>query len=165
MKTCLFYLVNTVAAHYNDVTMSAIASQITNLAIVYSTVYSDTGRRKHQNSASLAFVRGIHREPANSPYKGPVTRKNVSIWWRHHGWPGDTKSQGIDSLTFRDLSKIFSRILWIAGIVLLMRISSWNFVRVPKAQTYTISAWNSRHKCVFRYCVFSRDYLGEFVKR
>ena len=31
--------------------------------------------RKHQNSASLAFVRGIHREPVNSPHKWPVTRK------------------------------------------------------------------------------------------
>ena len=31
--------------------------------------------RKHQSSASLAFVRGIHRWPVNSPHKGPVTRK------------------------------------------------------------------------------------------
>ena len=31
--------------------------------------------RKHQSSASLAFVRGIHRRPVNSPHKGPVTRK------------------------------------------------------------------------------------------
>ena len=55
--------------------MGAMASQITNLAIVYSTVYSGTHRRKHQSSASLAFVRGIHRGPVNSPHKGPVTRK------------------------------------------------------------------------------------------
>ena len=53
--------------------------------IVYSTVYSDADQRKHQSSASLAFVRGIHRGPVNSPHKWPVTRKmNVSIWWRHH---------------------------------------------------------------------------------
>ena len=31
--------------------------------------------KKHQSSASLAFVRGIHRWPVNSPHKGPVTRK------------------------------------------------------------------------------------------
>ena len=31
--------------------------------------------KRHQSSASLAFVRGIHRRPANSPHKGPVTRK------------------------------------------------------------------------------------------
>ena len=29
----------------------------------------------HQSSASLAFVRGIHRWPVNSPHKLPVTRK------------------------------------------------------------------------------------------
>ena len=51
------------------------ASQITSLTIVYSTVYSGTDQRKHQNSASLAFVRGIQRWPVNSPHKGPVTRK------------------------------------------------------------------------------------------
>ena len=55
--------------------MSAMASQITSLTIVYSTVYSGADQRKHQRSASLAFVRGIHRSPVNSPHKGPVTRK------------------------------------------------------------------------------------------
>ena len=52
-----------------------IASQITSLTIVYSTVYSDADQRKYQSSASLAFVRGIHRGPVNSPHKWPVTRK------------------------------------------------------------------------------------------
>ena len=63
------------ASHYCDVIMATIASQITSLMIVYSTVYSDADQRKHQSSASLAFVRGIHRGPVNSPPKGPVTRK------------------------------------------------------------------------------------------
>ena len=61
--------------HYDDVIMSAIASQITSLTIVYSIIYSDADQRKHQSSASLAFVRGIHRGPVNSPHKWPVTRK------------------------------------------------------------------------------------------
>ena len=61
--------------HYNDVIMGAIASQVTSLTIVYSTVYSDADQRKHQSSVSLAFVRGIHRGPVNSPHKWPVTRK------------------------------------------------------------------------------------------
>ena len=61
--------------HYDDVIMGAIASLITSLTIVYSTVYSDADQRKHQSSASLAFVRGIHRGPVNSPHKWPVTRK------------------------------------------------------------------------------------------
>ena len=49
--------------HYSDVIMSTIACLITSLAVVYSTVYSDADQRKHQSSASLAFVRGIHRDP------------------------------------------------------------------------------------------------------
>ena len=61
--------------HYSDVIMGAMAFQITSLTIVYSTIYSGTDQRKHQSSASLAFERGIHRCPVNSPHKGPVTRK------------------------------------------------------------------------------------------
>ena len=61
--------------HYNDVIMSAKASKITGVSIVYSTVVSDADERKHQSSVSLAFVRGIHRWPVNSPHKRPVTQK------------------------------------------------------------------------------------------
>ena len=43
--------------------MSAMASQITSLTIVFSAVYSGVDQREHQSSASLAFVRGIHRFP------------------------------------------------------------------------------------------------------
>ena len=58
--------------HYSDVIMIEMTSQIT---IVYSTAYLGADQRKHQSSAPLAFVRGIHRWPVNSPHKGPVTRK------------------------------------------------------------------------------------------
>ena len=57
--------------------MGAMASQITSLTIVYSTVYSSADQRKHQSSASLAFVQGTYRWPVNSPLKGPVTREMV----------------------------------------------------------------------------------------
>ena len=52
--------------HYSDVLMSAMASQITGISIVYSTVCSGADQRKYQSSASLAFVRGIHRCLMNS---------------------------------------------------------------------------------------------------
>ena len=61
--------------HYTDVIMGTIASQITSLTIVYSSVYSDADQRKYQNSASLAFVWGIRRGPVNSLHKWPVTPK------------------------------------------------------------------------------------------
>ena len=55
----------------NDVIMSAIASQITGLMIIYSAVYSGADQRKHQSSSSLAFLRGMIGE---FPHKCPVTR-------------------------------------------------------------------------------------------
>ena len=65
----------TITAHYDDVIMTMLASQITSLTVVYSIVYSGVNQRKHQSSASLAFVREIHRGPVNFPHKWPVTRK------------------------------------------------------------------------------------------
>ena len=77
--------------------MGAMASQITSLTIVYSTVYLDADQRKHHSSASLAFVRGIHRKSVNSPHKWPVSRKmspfddaimkNGDIRSTHVVWP------------------------------------------------------------------------------
>ena len=63
--------------HYSDVIMSRMGSQITSLMILYSTVNSGTDQRKHQRSASMAFVRGIPAQMASNT-------ENVSIWWRHH---------------------------------------------------------------------------------
>ena len=57
---------------------------ITSLTIVYLTVYSGADQRKHQSSAPLAFVKWIHQWPVNFPHKGRVTRKNVTIGWRHY---------------------------------------------------------------------------------
>ena len=64
-----------VAWHYDDVIMTMLASQISSLPVVCSIVYSDVNQRKHQSSASLAFVREIHRGPVNFLHKWPVTRK------------------------------------------------------------------------------------------
>ena len=67
------YFPRNVTFHYSDVVLGTMASQITSLTIFYSTAYAS--QRKHQNSASLAFMCGIHRWPVNSPQKSPVTRK------------------------------------------------------------------------------------------
>ena len=65
--------------------MSAMASKITGISIVYSAVCSSTEQRKHQSSASLAFVRGIHRLPVVSPHIKASNTEDASIRWRHHG--------------------------------------------------------------------------------
>ena len=66
--------------HYNDVIMSAMASQITRLTIVSSTVDTDADHRKLQSSVSLAFVRGIHRWPVSSQHKRPATRNMLPFY-------------------------------------------------------------------------------------
>ena len=69
--------------HYIDVIMATLASQITSSTVVYSTVHSDADQRKHQSSASLSFVWGIHRTGEFPAQRASYT-ENVSIWWRHH---------------------------------------------------------------------------------
>ena len=71
---------NNTYKHYSDVIIGEIASQIFSLTIVYSTVYSGADQRKHQSSASLAFVWGIHRGPAQMVSNA----EKVSIGLRHH---------------------------------------------------------------------------------
>ena len=113
--------------YYIDVIMGAITSQITSLTIVFSTVYSDADQRKHQSSASLAFERGIHWGPVNSPHKWPVTRKmfpfydvimnvlgsifSVYIWWStHQSIHGDSTNGArlsADPLMTMNIARIF----------------------------------------------------------
>ena len=71
IDVCVSYIIK----HYNDVIMSVIASQITGVAIICSAICSGADQRKHQSSASLAFVMVIHRWPVNSPHKWPVSGK------------------------------------------------------------------------------------------
>ena len=75
----LSYTVIFQTIHNCDVIMIMMASQITSLTIVYSTVYSGADQRKHQSSMSLAFVRGILQWPVNSPLKGTIKRKMFSF--------------------------------------------------------------------------------------
>ena len=91
---CKFYIQRWDAKpmyHFNDIIISAMASRITSLTIVYSTIHSGEDQRKHQSPASLAFVRRIHRWLVNSPHKGPVTRKtfpfdDVLMWVYVFSW-------------------------------------------------------------------------------
>ena len=60
-QMCRWHKENRKLSHYNDVIMTTMGSKITSLTVVYPAVYSDADQRKHQSSASLAFVWGIHR--------------------------------------------------------------------------------------------------------
>ena len=77
-----FKLLYVLLNHYNAVIMGSMASQITSLTIVYSTVYS----RRRSTKTSKLGVTGLYA--GNSPVTGefPVQRasnaENASIWWR-----------------------------------------------------------------------------------
>ena len=109
--------------HYNDVIMSAMASQITTFTVVYSTVYSSVDQRKHQSFVSLAFVRGIHRWPVNSTHKGPVTQKmfpfdGVIMLWQ------------LSVMTF---------ILWLSAI--LFSVVKMSLEKLPLSASRTLATW------------------------
>ena len=106
-----------IKSHYSDVIMGSMASEIISLTIVYSTVYWGADQRKHQSSASLAFVRGIHRWPAQMASNA----ENASIWWRHHEvWR---------SCTSRDRRAIQACVFFMYGwhFYIIWNISSYRF--------------------------------------
>ena len=113
--------------HYSDVIMTTMASLITSFTVVYLIVYSNADQWKHQCSALLAFVRGIHRWPVNSPYKGLVTRKmfsfdDVSMMLESQFW--------IVWIVTTNFSKsILSMDPWIHGTPWVVFVSAfWNYI-------------------------------------
>ena len=104
-------MIRTSFLHYSDVIMSPMASQITDLVIVYSTVYTDTVQRKHLSSASLAFVRG------NSPLTGEFPAQ---------------KGQHRDKCFQLMTSSWFYVISIYANIVLKTNIHMWRNMISPK---------------------------------
>ena len=116
--------------HYDDVIMDAMASQITIHTIVYSIVYSGADQRKHQSSASLAFVSEIHRWPVNSPHKGPVTRKMFpfdDVTMNVSGYYVDIRFSRQTSPLGQDMMRRYSEHSYNTNMV---RSRKWN--KVPK---------------------------------
>ena len=103
--------------------MGVMASQITSLKRVYSTVYSDVDQRKHQSSASPAFVQGIHRWPVNFPYKGPVTRKMLPF----------------DDVITESKARQVTYIIWIFSDFLYPILSHW-------CLPCTNNSWNKAYR-------------------
>ena len=70
--------------HYDDVVMGAMASQITSLTIVYSTVYSDADQKKTSKLRVTGLCAGNSPGTGEFPAQMASNAENVSIWWRHH---------------------------------------------------------------------------------
>ena len=125
-------------SHYTDVIIRTMASQITGISIVYLAVCLGANQRKHQSSASLAFVRGIQRSPVNSPHKGPVTRKM---------FPFDDVIMKHTYISVKSLPVFVMEIYIEVNIVLLM-LRHWNETYNVNYGSYpfdlTVLLWESQ---------------------
>ena len=84
LESALTSFGNWFVKHYNDVIMGAMASQITNVAIVYSTVYSGADQRKHEKLRVTGLCVGNSPVTDEFPAQMASSTENVFIWWRHH---------------------------------------------------------------------------------
>ena len=84
--------------HYDDVIMSAIASQITSLTIVYSIVYSDADQRNHQKLHVTGLCVGNSPGTGEFPAQMASYAENVSNWWRHHGYKSSRINGSLPSM-------------------------------------------------------------------
>ena len=71
--------------HYSDVIMGAMATQITSLTMVHSTVYSGADKKKPSKLRVTGLCAGISPVTGEFPAQMASNADNVSIWWRHHG--------------------------------------------------------------------------------
>ena len=70
--------------HYSDVTMGTMASQITSLTIVYSTVYTGADQKKISKLRVTGLCVRSSPVTGELPAQMASNAENVSIWWRHH---------------------------------------------------------------------------------
>ena len=105
----------------NESLMSAMVSQITGISIVWFTVCSGADQRKRQNSALLAFVRGIHRWLVTGEFPSQLASNadNVSYWWRHH----DTERVFSKSLIATAVA--FCEMLFPSALIISIEIVQW----------------------------------------
>ena len=117
-----------------------MVSQITSLTNVDSTVYSGADQRKHQSSASLAFVRGIHRRPMNSPHIRPVTRKMfpfddvISVFQEEASWDAAVMSQ---------THTVFNTSLWLWIYSLIINLFLGRIGRSWYSETLEVSKFSA----------------------
>ena len=145
--------------------MRAMASQITGVSRVCWTLCSGADQRKHQSSASPAFVRGIHRWPEVSHQKGPATRKipqfhGIIMWVTND----NLKQPWLGSPTH----KYVIRLQWVKETLGRQRLSWKHFIKTTGAiqenTTRTApSLYSIAWRIIFRQCLhnlfaFDKDW-------
>ena len=119
--------------------MSVMASQITSLKTVYSTVYS---RRRSKKTSTLR-VTGLCEENSSVTGEFPAQRtsdtENVSVWWRHHVWDSHCRDKTVvrQSYLYNGNLILVSQHLYIQTCPWLINMTS---VSVMMSQTTTNSS-------------------------
>ena len=142
--------------------MSKMASQITSFSIVCSTIYTGADQSKHQSSASLAFVQGIHRWPVNSPHKGPVMRKMFPFddvimhnkivykhWWSRMG---NIFCLDINQKLFVRLISFVVFFLWNAIHIVLLQEGNLLVIELCKPRHLRLSLTMPSHGILAKTC-------------
>ena len=154
-------LIGTIPKHYNGVIMGAMVPQITSLTIVYSTVYLGADQRKHQNSASLAFVRGIHRWLVNSPHKWPVTLTRFPLddvkMKIHTVFPDSPHVYFMGCIAYLDVEVLESPAQFVQFVVLLR----WSFCFRRIVFCFENSLWNAVTEYVLKPSLILRNKIFE----
>ena len=146
------------SCHYNDVIMSAMASQITNLTIVHSTIYSRRRSKKTSKLRVTGLCEGKSPVTGEFPAQKASNADNVSIWWRHHAIPkvvievsylimrsyllywhysDDTMSAMASQIT--DVSIVCSTVLSVIKWKHFWRY--WPFARIPLRKASDAGLW------------------------
>ena len=132
--------------------MGTIASQIISLTNVYSTVYSGADQRQHQSSASLAFVRGIHRgiPRTNGQLRGKCFHLMTSSWAL-----GFVSSNNLPTyLKYQSLAYV-----WELGHHCACKWLTTSIIRPSSSSTVLRANW----KCVFSTFRELLDNLDTFL--
>ena len=157
-----------ILSHCNDVTMSAIVSQITSTTIVYSVVYSVADQRKHQSSASLTFVWGNSPVTSEFPTQRASNTENVimikvespdapeqtkvhyvALRWRQNELDDVSDHQPHDcllNLLFRRRSKKTSK-LRVTGLCAGNSPWTGEFPAQKASKAENVSIWWHHHVC------------------
>ena len=134
--------------HYNDVIISATTFYITSVSIVCSTICSSADQRKHQSSASLAFVRGIHWWP-----------ENVSSWWRHHvAW---NMSQLTNTIFHTPTLLLFNVLTIFSNSPTWMSSTSERWTYISQNPTYKIHDTHSSPRPLDKIAVISQTIFWD----
>ena len=136
--------------HYNDGIMSAMASQITSLTIVYSIVYWGADQKTSKLRVTGLCV-GNSPVTGEFPAQRTSTAENVSIWWRH---------RDLNQWYSRKCSKRFHRLIFIRNFLKVRlvktkgtRIMPWTSV-IKHARPVSFN-WNiSSDKWKYNFSVF-----------